>query len=166
MVAHNLTVLMVDDDPDDFFLVRHALGDKGNGIDLRLLEDGEELMDYLLQRGRFKEITCAPPPSLVLLDLNMPKMDGREALREIKADPLLRHIPVVVFTTSNDTDDILSSYRLGANSFIVKPASYEGLVAVLASLMSYWGKSVELPPPNATGISPSPQPLPACSSLL
>jgi CheY-like chemotaxis protein len=110
------------------------------------VEDGEELMDYLLQRGRFDGKACAPPPRLILLDLNMPKMDGREALREIKADPWLRHIPVVVFTTSNDTDDILSSYRLGASSFIVKPASYERLVAILASLMDYWVKAVELPP--------------------
>jgi CheY-like chemotaxis protein len=145
MVARNLTILMVDDDPDDFFLVRHALGDKKNDIDLRLLEDGEELMDYLLQRGQFEDRACAPPPCLVLLDLNMPRMDGREALREIKAAPSLRHIPVVVFTTSNDTDDIMSSYQLGASSFIVKPASYERLVAVLGTLMDYWGKSVELP---------------------
>jgi two-component system, response regulator len=146
MIARNLTILMVDDDPDDFFLVRHALGDKKNGIDLRLLEDGEELMNYLLQLGQFEERACAPPPCLILLDLNMPRMDGREALREMKADPSLRHIPVVVFTTSNDIDDIMSSYQLGASSFIVKPASYERLVAVLGSLMDYWGKSVELPP--------------------
>jgi CheY-like chemotaxis protein len=155
MVAHNLTILMVDDDPDDFFLVRHALGDKALGdkkdsINLRLLEDGEELLDYLLQRGRFVETAYAPQPCLILLDLNMPKMDGREALREMKADPSLRHIPVVVFTTSNDTDDIMSAYQLGASSFIVKPASYERLVAVLASLMDYWAKSVELPP-NCSG---------------
>ena len=146
MVAHKLTILMVDDDPDDFFLVQHALGDKKNGFDLRLLEDGEELMDYLLQRGRFEETACASKPCLILLDLNMPRMDGREALREMKADPSLRHIPVVVFTTSNDTDDIMAAYQLGASSFIVKPASYERLVAVLGSLMDYWGKSVELPP--------------------
>jgi CheY-like chemotaxis protein len=146
MANNNLTILMVDDDPDDFFLVRHALGDKKGRIDLRLVEDGEELMDYLLKRGRFEGTVCAPPPCLILLDLNMPIMDGREALREIKADPLLRHIPVVVFTTSNDTDDILASYRLGASSFIVKPASYDRLVAVLASLVDYWVKSVELPP--------------------
>jgi CheY-like chemotaxis protein len=146
MDAHNLTMLMVDDDPDDFFLVRHALGEKKNGIDLRLLEDGEELMNYLLQRGRFEAEASAPTPCLILLDLNMPKMDGREVLKVIKADPSFQHIPVVVFTTSNDTDDILSAYRLGANSFIVKPASYDRLVAILTSLMDYWIKSVELPP--------------------
>jgi CheY-like chemotaxis protein len=146
MDAHNLTMLMVDDDPDDFFLVRHALGEKKNGIELRLLEDGEELMDYLFQRGRFEAEACVPRPCLILLDLNMPKMDGREVLRVIKSDPSFQHIPVVVFTTSNDIDDILSAYRLGANSFIVKPSSYERLVAILASLMEYWMKSVQLPP--------------------
>jgi CheY-like chemotaxis protein len=146
MVAPNLTILMVDDDPDDFFLVRHALGDRVKGIDLKQLEDGEELMDYLRQKGRFENKGCSPPPCLILLDLNMPKMDGREALREIRTDPLLRHLPVVVFTTSNDTDDIMSSYRLGANSFIVKPPSYERLVEVLDNLMDYWANSVELPP--------------------
>jgi CheY-like chemotaxis protein len=146
MATHNLTVLMVDDDPDDFFLVRHALGDKMKGLDLQLLEDGEELMDYLRQKGKFEEKTGALRPCLILLDLNMPKMDGREALREIRADPLLLHIPVVVFTTSNDREDIMSSYRLGANSFVVKPASYERLVAILDSLVDYWAKSVELPP--------------------
>lgn len=145
MVARNLTMLMVDDDPDDFFLVRHALEGKENGVDLRSVEDGEELMDYLRQKGKFECSDTAPPPCLILLDLNMPKMDGMEALQAIKTDPSFRHIPVVVFTTSNDTEDILASYRLGASSFIVKPASYERLVSVLASLMDYWGKSVELP---------------------
>jgi len=139
------TLLMVDDDADDFFLVQSALKDKGDDVDLRLVEDGEEMMDYLHKKGRFEKAASSPRPFLILLDLNMPKMNGKEALREIKGDPSLRHIPVVVFTTSNDTEDILSSYRLGANSFIVKPTSFDRFVGVLASLMDYWGKSVELP---------------------
>jgi CheY-like chemotaxis protein len=138
------TLLVVDDDADDFFLVQSALKDRRDDVDLRLAEDGEEMMDCLHKRGRFETAASSPRPFLILLDLNMPRMDGKEALREIKGDPMLRHIPVVVFTTSNDNDDVLSSYRLGANSFIVKPASFDQFVAVLASLMDYWGKSVEL----------------------
>jgi CheY-like chemotaxis protein len=143
MVAR--TLLVVDDDADDFFLVQSALKDRRDDVDLRLAEDGEEMMDYLHKKGRFETAASSPRPFLILLDLNMPRMNGKEALREIKGDPSLLHIPVVVFTTSDDADDIMSSYRLGANSFVVKPASYDRFVAVLASLMDYWGKSVELP---------------------
>jgi CheY-like chemotaxis protein len=143
MVAR--TLLVVDDDADDFFLVQSTLKDRRDDVDLRLVEDGEEMMDYLHKRGRFETATSSPRPFLILLDLNMPRMNGKEALRAIKSDPSLRDIPVVVFTTSNDTDDILSTYRLGANSFIVKPTSFDRFEAVLASLMDYWGKSVELP---------------------
>jgi CheY-like chemotaxis protein len=151
------TLLMVDDDPDDFFLIQSALQDKGNGIDLRLVEDGEEMMDYPHHQGRF-ETTSSPRPFLILLDLNMPNKNGREALREIKGDPSLMLIPVVVFTTSNSTDDIMSCYRMGANSFIVKPASYTKLVKIMADLVDYWLNSVELPEdstdrPNSRRIS-------------
>jgi len=144
MVARKLTILMVDDDPDDFFLVREAVENRIGGIDLRLVADGEEMMDYLHNQGRF-ETASSPRPFLILLDLNMPKKNGREALREIKTDPLLMFIPVVVFTTSNSTDDIMSCYRMGANSFIVKPDSYERFVDVMAALVDYWLNSVELP---------------------
>jgi len=143
MVAR--TLLVVDDDPDDFFLVREAVENRGDGIDLRLVVDGKELMDYLRQKGRFEGPESSPRPFLILLDLNMPKMDGREALRTIKADPLLKLIPVVVFTTSKSTDDIMSCYSMGANSYIVKPSSYERLVKIVAALVDYWGESVELP---------------------
>ena len=145
MDAHNLTMLMVDDDPDDFFLVRHALGEKKNGIDLRLLADGEELMDYLLQRGRFGRARCAPSPCLILLDLNMPKMDGREALRTIKADPLLRLIPVVVFTTSSDIEEITACYEMGASCFISKPNTFDSLIETMKTLGKYWLNVAELP---------------------
>ena len=113
--------------------------------EIRSVEDGEELMDYLLQRGCYLAPDAAPRPGLILLDLNMPRKDGREALREIKADPVLRQIPVVVLTTSRAEEDILRSYDLGVNSFITKPVSFDGLVEVMRALATYWFEIVRLP---------------------
>jgi CheY-like chemotaxis protein len=145
MAARNLTILMVDDDPDDFLLVKGALGNREKNIDLRLVQDGKEMLEYLRREGRFEAPDAAPEPCLILLDLNMPVMNGTEALQEIRNDPSLRHIPVVVFTTSSDTEDVMCCYRLGANSFLVKPASYDHLVSKLTGLMDYWEGTVELP---------------------
>jgi len=113
--------------------------------DLRFVKDGEELMDYLYRRGEYSEPENAPRPGLILLDLNMPRKDGREALEEIKADPNLRSIPVIVLTVSKVEEDIMRSYDSGANSYISKPVSFVGLVEVLRSLSIYWLEIVELP---------------------
>ena len=145
-MARNLNILVVDDDPDDFLLVQIAFRDRVREVELRRVQDGEEMIEYLRQEGRFEAPDSAPQPCLILLDINMPGMDGMVALGEIKTDPSLRHIPVVMFTTSNDTDDITACYRLGANSCMVKPASYDQLVSIVTSLMDYWGGTVELPP--------------------
>jgi CheY-like chemotaxis protein len=102
-------------------------------------------MDYLYQRGKYADLNLAPRPGLILLDLNMPKKDGREALREIKADPQLKHIPVVVLTTSKAEEDIYRSYELGANSYITKPVTFASLVEVMKTLGKYWFEIVELP---------------------
>jgi two-component system, response regulator len=144
-MARNLTILIVDDDEDDFFLVQSAFQAKVKSVDLRLVQDGEEMMGYLRQEGKFETPESSPLPCLILLDINMPRMNGMMALGEIKADPAFKHIPVVMFTTSNDTDDITACYRLGANAFMVKPASYEQLVTAVSGLMDYWGGTVQLP---------------------
>lgn len=147
MTAPNrsIVILMADDDPDDRMLAQEAFEESRLSNDLLFVEDGEELMDYLLRRGRFAEPGSAPRPGLILLDLNMPRKDGREALREIKEHPELRRIPVVVLTTSKAEEDVLRTYDEGANSFITKPATFEGLVAVIRSLGNYWFSLVSLP---------------------
>lgn len=144
----SIVILMADDDADDRMMTREALTASHLVNDLRFVTDGEELMDYLLRRGAFAEPAPAPRPGLILLDLNMPRKDGREALAEIKGNPALRQIPVVVLTTSQAEEDILRTYDLGANSYVPKPVSFEGLVAVMATLGQYWFDVVELPPEN------------------
>lgn len=140
-----ITLLVADDDPDDRMLTREALAENQFSSGLRFVEDGEELLDYLYQRGRYSSPADAPRPDLILLDLNMPKMDGREALREIKADAALRRIPVVVLTTSQADEDIYRVYDLGVNSFIIKPVSFDALVKIVCALATYWFEVVELP---------------------
>jgi CheY-like chemotaxis protein len=140
-----VVILVADDDPDDCLLIREAFK-KGllvNG--LRFVGDGEELMDYLQRRGKYRDRSASPRPGIVLLDLNMPRKDGREALKEIKSDPDLKSIPVVILTTSKVEEDILRSYNLGANSYITKPVSFMGLVEAIKSLGRYWFEIVELP---------------------
>lgn len=142
-------ILMADDDPDDRLLVKDALGEceaESKVADqLRFVNDGEDLMDYLLRRGHYADPACSPRPDLILLDLNMPRMDGREALREIRNDVELRNIPVVVFTTSRAETDIKLVYNLGANSFVTKPVSFDALVKTVSLLARYWLGIVELP---------------------
>jgi CheY-like chemotaxis protein len=140
-----ITILLADDDEDDRMLAKDALADSRLANDLRMVEDGEELMDYLLRRGRYTAPADSPRPGLILLDLNMPKMDGREALREIKSDASLRRIPVVVLTTSEAEEDIYRTYDLGANSFVTKPVMFDSLVKVMKDLGQYWFEIVELP---------------------
>ncbi|WP_337886274.1 response regulator [Fischerella thermalis] len=140
-----VTILMADDDEDDCMLVREALAESRLTIELRMVRDGEELMDYLYRHGRYADANISPRPGLILLDLNMPKKDGREALREIKNDPELRTIPVVVLTTSKAEEDIYRTYNLGANSFIIKPVTFAALVEVMKTIGKYWFEIVELP---------------------
>ncbi len=141
-----ITILIAEDDPDDRMLTQEALAESRLANDLRFVENGEKLMDYLHRRGSYGRSGQAPRPGLILLDLNMPKKDGREALREIKADPELRQIPVVVLTTSKAEEDICRSYDLGVSSFITKPVRFEALVEVMKVLSRYWFEIVELPP--------------------
>jgi CheY-like chemotaxis protein len=140
-----ITILLADDDEDDRLLAKDALTESRLANDLHVVEDGEELMDYLYRRGRYAAPEDSPRPGLILLDLNMPKKDGREALKEIKADVSLRQIPVVVLTTSQAEEDIYRTYDLGANSFITKPVLFESLVKVMKDLGTYWFEIVELP---------------------
>jgi CheY-like chemotaxis protein len=140
-----VSILLAEDDPDDQLLVKRAFASADLTTDLRFVNDGEELLDYLYHRAGHREET-SPRPGLILLDLNMPKKDGREALREIKADPALKHIPVIVLTTSNREEDIFHSYAMGASSYIVKPVVFSDLVEVIKTLETYWFRVVELPP--------------------
>ena len=140
-----MVILMADDDADDRLLAKDALIECQLDGHLHFVENGEELMEYLQRRGKYTQIADSPRPGLILLDLNMPRKDGREALREIKADPALRKIPVVVLTTSKADTDISRIYELGANSFISKPVSFESLVDVMKILGRYWFEIVELP---------------------
>ena len=141
-----ITILMADDDADDRRLTRDALEESRLANDLRFVENGEELLDYLRNKGKFSDPETAPRPGLILLDLNMPRKDGRTALKEMKADPDLRQIPVTVLTTSKADEDIFRSYDLGVNSYIVKPVTFEALVDILQTLEKYWFEIVELPP--------------------
>jgi two-component system response regulator len=140
-----VTILMAEDDPDDRQLTKEAFQESHLVNDLRFVHDGEELMDYLYRRGRYSNPALSPRPGLILLDLNMPKKDGREALREIKADPQLKNIRVVVLTTSEAEEDILRTYDLSASSYITKPVTFEGLLEVIRTLGKYWLEIVELP---------------------
>ncbi len=147
-----ITILMADDDPDDRQLTREAFEENHLANDLRFVEDGEELLDYLNRRGKYAADGAAPLPGLILLDLNMPRKDGREALQEIKSDPRLRNIRVVILTTSKAEQDVLRSYDLSAASYITKPVTFERLVEVVQALGKYWLEIVELPPDgNGTG---------------
>lgn len=150
-----IIILMADDDDDDRLLTREALAENRLANDLREVRDGTELLDYLNRRGAYAEPGAAPRPGLILLDLNMPKMDGREALQQIKADPALRTIPVVVLTTSQVEEDIYRTYDLGVNSFISKPVTFVGLVAAMQAIGRYWFEIVDLPPGPRPATAPT-----------
>jgi CheY-like chemotaxis protein len=144
--AMPITILMADDDPDDRQLTKEALEEGRLINDIRFVENGEEMMEYLRRTGRYAPPAESPRPGLILLDLNMPRKDGRTVLKEIKSDPALRTIPVVVLTTSKADEDVYRSYDLGVNSYIVKPVTFEALVDILVTLEKYWFEIVELPP--------------------
>jgi CheY-like chemotaxis protein len=141
---------MAEDDPDDRLLTRRALKQSRLANTMDTVEDGEELMDYLHQRGEYAENGAASRPGLILLDLNMPRMDGREALQRIKSDDDLRRIPVIVLTTSEAEQDIVESYDLGVNAYVTKPVSFDGLVQAIRSLGHFWFDIVKLPPEAQT----------------
>ena len=141
----SITILMADDDEDDRLLASDALEESRLSNQLVFVKDGEELLDYLYRRGKFVDERQYPLPGLILLDLNMPRLDGREALQIIKQDDKLCTIPVVILTTSKAEEDILRSYKIGANSFITKPVTFQGLAEVLTILGKYWFEIVELP---------------------
>lgn len=142
---NSIVILIADDDPDDCLLAKKAMAESHVANDLRFVHDGEELMDYLRYTGKYSDPESAPRPGVILLDLNMPRKDGREALREIKADPSLKRTPVIILTTSRAEEDILKSYDLGVNSFIVKPIAFQSLIEVMNTMGKYWIDIVELP---------------------
>ena len=143
--AQLVQILIADDDPDDCLMTREAFRECRIHNPLHFVHDGEELMNYLKRRPPYEDEARYPMPGLILLDLNMPRMDGREALLAIKSDSLLRSIPVVILSTSSADEDILRSYAIGVNSFITKPASFSGLLEVVRNLGRYWLEIVELP---------------------
>jgi len=142
---NKIVILIADDDEDDRLMAKEALEENRLANEVRFVVDGEDLMDYLRGRGKYSAAGSAPRPGLILLDLNMPKKDGRESLAEIKADPKLRQIPVIVLTTSKAQEDIFRTYDLGVNSFITKPVSFTALVEVMKMLAKYWFEIVALP---------------------
>lgn len=141
-----ITILIADDDAEDRMMMEEAFAESHLANPLRFVEDGEELMDYLYRRGLYSEPASAPRPGLILLDLNMPKKDGRKALQEIKGDRTLRQIPVIILTTSKAEQDIYRSYDLGVNSFITKPVTFTALMETVKTFGKYWFDIVELPP--------------------
>ena len=141
-----VVILLAEDDPDDRLLTVRALKKNRLANEIKWVEDGEDLMDYLYHRGSYGPPNNSPRPGLILLDLNMPRMDGREALQKIKADAELRRIPVVVLTTSQAELDILQSYDLGVNAFVTKPVTFEGLANAIKVLSDFWFEIVKLPP--------------------
>jgi CheY-like chemotaxis protein len=146
------TILLADDDEEDRELARDALQDSRLANEMKFVVDGQDLLDYLHREGRWGGPDVhAPRPGIILLDLNMPKKDGREALAEIKADESLRRIPIVVLTTSKDEADVLSTYDLGVSSFITKPVTFGGLVEVMRTWTQYWFEIVELPNGDVRG---------------
>ena len=144
--GHSICILLADDDPDDRLLTKRALTENHLTNRVEVVGDGEELMDYLHGRGSYADPDDAPTPGLILLDLNMPRKDGREALQEIKSDENLRRIPIIVLTTSQAEQDVVQSYDLGVNAFVSKPVTFDGLVEAVQALGHFWFDIVQLPP--------------------
>ena len=140
-----ITILIADDDADDRMLIEEAFEENRLSNKIDFVEDGEQVLEYLRREGKFEHLKGQPYPGLILLDLNMPRMDGRTALAKIKEDPKLCRIPVVVLTTSKAEEDILRTYGLGVASFITKPVTFERLVEVVRAIGAYWIEIVALP---------------------
>ncbi len=146
----HITIVMADDDDDDYLLTKKALKESKLLNKLHRVKDGEELIEYLRHEGEYANQDTYERPGIILLDLNMPRKDGREALKEIKSDPKLSNIPVVVFTTSKAEEDVYKTYQLGVNSFITKPVTFDNLIKVMQTLGTYWLEIVELPTENGS----------------
>ncbi|MFD2034566.1 response regulator [Belliella marina] len=140
-----INILVAEDDIDDRLLITKAFKESFNKAKLTCVENGEVLLQYLRRQGKYFDELKYPSPNLILLDLNMPKKDGREALVEIKSDVEFKKIPVIIFTTSQLEDDVKATYNSGSNSYITKPGSFDGLLNVGKELETYWGKTVLLP---------------------
>jgi CheY-like chemotaxis protein len=145
MEANPVAILLAEDDPDDQYLISEALDENRLNARLFIVSDGEELLDYLKRRGKYQESENWPMPGLILLDLNMPRQDGREALRAIKADPALQHIPIVALTTSQAEQDVAQTYQNGVSGFITKPVSFSALREVMKTIGDYWLQTTRLP---------------------
>lgn len=145
MEKRSITILIADDDPDDRLMTKEALEENFLANELKFVEDGVELLNYLKREGKYSDINTSPRPGIILLDLNMPKIDGREALKVIKSDPDLKSIPIIVLTTSKADEDILKTYDLGVNCFISKPVSFSEFVDVTRTIGNYWFEIVQLP---------------------
>jgi CheY-like chemotaxis protein len=141
----SIILLVADDDPDDRLMTQEALQESYLLNNIYFVEDGEELMNYLNHKGKYSDPSTSPRPGIILLDLNMPRKDGREALKEIKSDENLKSIPVIILTTSKAEEDVLRSYDLGVNCFITKPVTFTGLMEVTRSIGKYWFEIVQLP---------------------
>ncbi|MCA9268909.1 MAG: response regulator [Planctomycetales bacterium] len=139
-------ILLIEDNLADQEMYRRALGRVAAGIDLQVVEDGEQAIDYLLQRDLFAD-GAAPRPDLVVLDLNLPKLSGKDIIRRIRGDETMRHLPLIVMTTSHAEEDVLESYQLGCNAYILKPSRFDHYVALMERLTQYWFSEVQLPRP-------------------
>ncbi|MFA9214745.1 MAG: response regulator [Candidatus Methylacidiphilales bacterium] len=146
--AKSIHIVIAEDDEEDRMLTREAMIESRVKNTVHFVEDGEFLMDYLHNKGDYSDKSKYPAPGLILLDLNMPRKDGREALKEIKSNEHLKRIPVVILTTSKAEEDIIRTYDLGVNSFITKPVTFEGMINVMKTLGTYWLDIVELPSNN------------------
>ncbi|MEZ5933999.1 MAG: response regulator [Alphaproteobacteria bacterium] len=146
MTERPISILVADDDPDDRMMIQEAFTENRIANRIVFVEDGEELMSFLRREGAYSQFADEPYPGIILLDLNMPKKDGREALKELKADPDLCRIPIIVLTTSQAEEDIVRTYGDGVSSFITKPVSFEGLVDAVRVICQYWIQIVALPP--------------------
>ena len=138
-----IEILLVEDNPGDIQLTRIALEDNKMSVNLSVVEDGVEALEFLRKKGKYAD---APHPDLVLLDLNLPRKDGREVLAEMKADKILKRIPVVILTTSQAEEDVLKAYNLCANCYITKPVDFDQFVKIVRSIESFWFTIVKLPP--------------------
>jgi len=141
-----ITILLAEDDEEDRYLIGEALDEGRVPHRLYVVENGEQLLDYLYRRGKYADVEQWPVPDLILLDLNMPRKDGREVLEEIRLDPELSSTPIVVLTTSSAEEDIVRSYDQGVSGFVTKPVTFRELMDVMKSIGTYWGKTSTLPP--------------------
>ena len=139
-------IVVADDDADDRMMIKDAFEASKLANEVDFVEDGVLLLEYLRREGKWAKLVDEPYPGFILLDLNMPRKDGRTVLKEIRNDPILHRIPIVILTTSKAEEDIIKTYNLGVNSFICKPVSFEKLVEIVKTVGHYWIEIVQLPP--------------------